>query len=178
MFKNISQEKKKNYKITTPGEYVFYFENKSGDITFDIQCENANVKVFGLYTCKNSENFSLNITQKHSSPNSISEVLIKSILTDSSIFNFTGTIQIPKNSKNSTAHLTNNNLLLDTKSQAITSPQLKVVPSEVDCKHSAKTTPLDAQQLEYIIYRGISKDDAKKLLLNGFTHEITQHKKP
>ncbi|HIP50088.1 MAG TPA: SufD family Fe-S cluster assembly protein [Candidatus Pacebacteria bacterium] len=176
MFINITKDNQKIYKITTPGEHIFYFENKTGHIIFDIACENADIKIYGLYQCKDSDKLTLNITQKHSAPNSTSDVLIKSILRDKSTFNFTGLIHIFKNAVNSTAHLTNTNLLLGTDSHVITSPQLEVVPNQVDCEHSAKTIPLDILQLNYIISRGISEESAKQLLINGFISEIKKIK--
>ncbi len=172
MFIDITENTKKTYKITSPGKYIFYFKNKTCNITFDIACENANVKIYGLYKCTNSDEITLNITQKHSAPNSKSDILIKSILQDKSTFNFTGLINISKNAINSTAHLTNKNLLLSDTAQIITSPQLEVASSNVNCKHSAQTTPLDIEQLNYLITRGISKSDAEQLLVNGFINKI------
>ncbi|XLQ20440.1 MAG: SufB/SufD family protein [Candidatus Moraniibacteriota bacterium] len=177
MFRDITTDNQEIYKITVPGDYVFYFENKTNNLIFDIQCEDAHVKIYGLYTCKNSDAFNLHITQRHSSPNSISNVLIKSILYDKSNFNFTGVIDILKEAINSTANLENYNLLLSDKAHVITSPQLEVVPNEVNCKHSAKIIPLDTAQLNYMTSRGISIEAAKQLLIDGFTDEILQIKK-
>ena len=172
MFRNISQENNTIYKITKPGEHVFYFENRTGTIIFDINCEDADVKIYGLCECKNSDEVILNIIQKHSSPNNTSNVLVKSVLTGKSIFNFTGTIQVPQHSVNVEARLTNNNLLLSDTSQVITLPQLEVVPHNTKCTHAATVTPLDENQIDYLITRGITRDAATELLINGFTNEI------
>ncbi|MEA3323460.1 MAG: SufD family Fe-S cluster assembly protein, partial [Patescibacteria group bacterium] len=88
----MSLENKKIYKITKPGDYIFYFENKIGDITFDISCSDANVKIYGLYRGKDTQQFTLNIKQNHTAPNSKSVAIIKSILDDKSTLNITSTI--------------------------------------------------------------------------------------
>ncbi len=177
MYRDITNDNQEIYKITEPGEYVFYFENKSGNIIFDTTCENADLKIYGLYQCNNLDELTLNITQKHSTPNSTSNVLIKSILRDKSTFNFTGTINIKREAINSIAHLTNSNLLLSESAHVITNPQLEVIPGEVECTHAATTSPLNQKQLNYLQAKGLSENNAKQLLIDGFINEILKLKK-
>lgn len=176
MYYNISHKPKNKYIINTPGEHIFYFENISADINFIIDAENADVSIYGLYIGNDSEQFILNITQTHASPNSHSTALIKSVLNDTSQLHFTGKIRIEKIAQNSQALLTNKNLLLSDTAHVVSIPQLEVFPHQVECTHAATTAPLDQEQLHYIISRGISKKDAQKLLINGFTQEILQYK--
>ncbi len=177
MYKDITNDNQEIYEITKPGEYVFYFENKVGNLSFNIACENIDVKIYGLYQCNNLDKLTLNITQKHSAPNSTSNVLIKSILRDKSTFNFTGTINIKRGAVNSIAHLTNNNLLLSESAHIITNPQLEVIPGEVECTHAATTSPLNQKQINYLETKGLPENNAKQLLINGFINEILQIKK-
>jgi len=178
MYKNITNDDQTTYEITKPGEYIFYFENKNGSITFNITCENASVYIYGLYQGKNEDNFILHITQNHTLPNATSQSIIKSVLDDKSIFNFTGTICIGKKAINSIAHLTNHNLLLSKYAHAITKPQLEITPSQVECTHSATTAPLNNKQISYLQSRGLSKKYAKQLLINGFINEIKKQNTP
>ena len=172
MFKDISTDKKEIYKITKPGDYLFYFENKIGNLTFDIKCEDANVKIYGLYTGKNKDNFMLNIKQNHTVPNSATTVLIKSVLDNTSRLNITSTIFIGEKGINTNASFTNKNLLLSNKAQTIISPQLEVIPGDVQCTHATSTSPLDTKQLQYLIARGIDIVKARKLLIKGFINEV------
>ncbi len=176
MFKNISRKNKNVYKITKPGNYVFYFENKTDSIIFNIQCEKVDVQIYGLYRGKNSDQFTLDIVQNHTVPNSKSSVLIKSILDNKSKLNITSTISIDKNGSNTIANFINQNLLLNNSAHAIISPQLQVVPGDVECTHATTTSPLDALQLQYLTTRGINIDKAKQLLIDGFVQEIQKNK--
>jgi len=178
MFKNITKDNTKNYKITNAGEYVFYFENKNGNVTFDIRCENADVKIYGLYTDDtNPQKFKLHITQKHTTPNSESTTIIKSTLKNESTLNITSTINIDINGINTNAHFVNKNLLLNDKAQTIVTPQLEVIPGNVSCTHATSTTPLDKYQLQYLVTRGINVETAQQLLIEGFLNEILILKK-
>jgi len=176
MFKDISQENKKVYKITKPGDYIFYFENKIGNITFDISCSDANVKIYGLYRGKDTQQFTLNIGQNHIAPNSKSIAIIKSILDNKSILEITSTISIDKKGVDTIAHFTNHNLLLNKNAHTIISPQLEVMPSNVECTHATTTAPLNKKQLQYLSTRGITNTKAKQLLIDGFINEILQIK--
>ncbi len=177
MYENITNDNQTTYEITKPGEYVFYFENKNGDITFNIACENVNVYIYGLYQEREEDNFTLNITQNHISPNATSRSIIKSVLDDKSTLNFTGTICIDKKATNSIAHLTNHNLLLSKSARAITKPQLEIIPGQVECTHAATTSPLNKNQIYYLMSRGISTKKAEQLLIHGFIAEIKNIKK-
>ncbi len=177
MYKNITNDDQTTYEITKPGEYIFYFENKNGSITFNITCENASVYIYGLYQGKNEDNFILHITQNHISPNATSQSIIKSVLDDKSTLNFTGTICIDKKAINSIAHLTNHNLLLSKSAHAITKPQLEIIPGQVECTHAATTSPLNKKQIYYLMARGISIKEAEQLLIYGFMDEIKNIKK-
>jgi Fe-S cluster assembly protein SufD len=175
MFTEISNETKKLYQITKPGDYIFYFENKIGEITFDISNSEATVKIYGLYQCINNDKFKLSIKQNHTAPNSTSTVFIKSILKNKSSLNITSTITISKNATKTNAHFTNRNLLLHKNSHAIISPQLEVIPGNVECTHATTTAPLNQKQLNYLIMRGISNLEARKLLINGFINDIKKY---
>lgn len=177
MFYNISHKPQKEYIITKSGEHVFYFENISGTINFIINAKNSTLRIYGLYTAKNNEKFTLDITQIHNAQNSHSKTLIKSVLDGSSQLYLTGKIHINNNARNSTAFLTNKNLLISQKAHIISIPQLEILPHEVKCTHAAVTTPLDTEQLNYLISRGISESHAQQLLIDGFTQEILRHKK-
>ncbi|PID52566.1 MAG: hypothetical protein CR972_01255 [Candidatus Moraniibacteriota bacterium] len=176
MHYNISKNSKEKYIIKTPGEHIFYFENLSARIQFIINAENIDLQIYGLYQGTVDKKFDLSITQIHNTPNSQSTTLIKSILDDHSKLHFTGKIRIEKKAKNSKALLTNKNLLLNKKASVISIPQLEVLPHEVECTHSAITTTLDHAQLNYLVARGLSKKNAKKLLLEGFIQDVFFHK--
>lgn len=173
----ISKNTKEKYIISIPGKHVFYFENLSVRIQFIIDAENVDLQIYGLYQGSTDENFDLSITQIHNTPNSKSTTLIKSVLDDNSRIHFTGKIRIEKNAKNSKALLTNKNLLLNKKASAMSIPQLEVLPHEVECTHAAVTAPLDSNQIDYLITRGITDKEARKLLVNGFVQEVKRYSK-
>ncbi|MEA3323230.1 MAG: SufD family Fe-S cluster assembly protein, partial [Patescibacteria group bacterium] len=74
------------------------------------------------------------------------------------------------------AHFTNHNLLLNKNAHTTISPQLEVMPSDVECTHATTTAPLNKKQLQYLSARGMTNTQAKQLLIDGFINEISRIK--
>ncbi|MDA1338063.1 MAG: SufD family Fe-S cluster assembly protein, partial [bacterium] len=64
--------------------------NFNKDIAFNIKGKDAQLEVIGICLLKNNEKINLNTIQFHKEKKSNSTNLIKTILKDSSIFNFEG----------------------------------------------------------------------------------------
>ncbi|PID51752.1 MAG: hypothetical protein CR954_00170 [Candidatus Moraniibacteriota bacterium] len=176
MYTIISHNTQKTYTITTPGEHVFYFENISADIQCIIDTPNAHVRIYGLYTAANDDRYTLRLHQVHRAPHSHSSAQIKSIVSDRARLHITSMISVTKDAHETDAHFTNNNLLLSPDASVTTVPQLEVIPHRVTCTHAATTAPLDRAQIHYMTTRGLPQKDAEKLLIEGFTHDITKNK--
>lgn len=177
MFKNITKDNQKTYTITKPGKHIFYFENKNSEITFSIECEKAEVFIFGLYQGKNSNNFNLKTIQHHKYPNSESHLLVKTVLDNESQFDYEGKIKIEKLAQKTQASLKNENLIVSDNAKITTLPQLEILPNDVKCSHAATVSNLNKDQLYFLMSRGISKSDAKELLIQGFIEEALKVKK-
>ncbi len=173
-YRDISDTDDHVFNISDSKTYIFYFKNKQGDLIFNISSENATVYIFGIYDAYENQNFSLNTYQIHKEKNSESHVLIKGIFRNKSSLNYRGIIDIKKDSSNSIASLENRNLLLDEFASVITNPILKIRPHKVICTHAATISNINKEHTEFLKTRGISENDAKKLLIEGFLADIKQ----
>ena len=68
--------------------------------------------------------------------------------------------------------LNNNNLLLSDKSEMQSNPQLEINCEDVKCAHGSTSGNLDKEALFYLRSRGISKKDAKDILIEGFINKL------
>ena len=66
----------------------------------------------------------------------------------------------------------NKNLLLSRKAEIDTKPQLEIFADDVKCTHGATVGQLDENALFYCCSRGISEENAKKMLIQAFADEI------
>jgi Fe-S cluster assembly scaffold protein SufB len=60
------------------------------------------------------------------------------------------------------------NLLLSQSARAEAIPELEVMANEVAAAHGAASSPLDPMQMHYLMSRGLSKEEATAMLVEGF----------
>ena len=51
-------------------------------------------------------------------------------------------------------------------------PELEIYADDVKCSHGATTGELDEEMLFYLRSRGLNKNKAKKILIEGFVNEL------
>ena len=113
------------------------------------------------------------INIKHCKKNTFSSTNYKNILKDNATGVFYAKAIISKNSINSEANQSNKNLMLSDKATIHSNPQLEIYNDEVKCSHGATTGEIDKDALFYMQSRGIKPSDCKKIILEGFSVEIT-----
>lgn len=163
---------KKELIFNKPGNYLVYFENLSGELTFRIKTSRVDLKIFGLYQGKKEEEFKIKTVQHHIAPDSRSSLLIKGVFDDRSKFFHQGLIRIEKEAQKSHAYEKNQNLVLSENVFVLSKPQLEILANEVYCTHGSTTGYLNQDQIYYLRTRGLSLVQARRLLINGFIDEI------
>lgn len=110
--------------------------------------------------------------QFHKAARSRSTLLSKGAVADESRSVYTGLIEIEKGAKRTDARQTNHNLLLSPAAHADSVPNLDIRENDVMCAHASSVGPLDELQRWYLESRGIARDDAERLMIQGFFNEM------
>lgn len=134
---------------------------------------NNNFGVLMLGTDKDHIDYHVNIN--HISGQSTNNFNCKSLLKDSSIGIFNGKILVAKGASGTDSTLNNNNLLLSDKSEIQSNPQLEINCKDVKCAHGFTSGNLDKDALFYLQSRGINKQDARAILIQGFISKLITH---
>jgi Fe-S cluster assembly protein SufD len=143
------------------------YENQSR-----IEGPGADVKMYSLTVAEDNQEFDQRTFQTHNAGNSISDLLYKNALLDNARTIFSGLIKVAKNAQQTDAYQTNRNLLLDPTAEANALPGLEILANDVKCSHGATTGNVDAEELFYMMQRGITKREAMKLMVFGFFEEV------
>lgn len=159
-----------------PGDYLVFFENITGKLIFDITASGVKLNVYGLYIGKNKSEFKIDTFQNHKAPNSTSNLLIKGVFYDSSIFYYRGLIRIEKGAQKSHAYQKNQNLIMSDNCFVDSKPYLEILANDVFCTHGSTTGRLDKEQIFYTKSRGLNEKQAEELLVKGFINEIRYKK--
>jgi Fe-S cluster assembly protein SufD len=110
--------------------------------------------------------------QYHVAPRTTSTLLSKGAVAGESRCVYTGLIEIEKGAKRTDARQTNHNLLLSPHAHADSVPNLDIRENDVMCAHASSVGPLDELQRWYLESRGITREDAQRLLIQGFFYEM------
>ena len=82
-------------------------------------------------------------------------------------------VYVAKKSHNINSNQYNNNILLSKDAKINSNPQLEIYCDDVQCAHGSTIGELDEDAILYLRSRGISLDESKNILLNGFINEVT-----
>ena len=113
-----------------------------------------------------------NIT--HSGPNTTGHAISKGVVKDKAKAIFKGMIRIDKNAKNSRAYLAEHAMILSKDALADAIPGLEIETNEVKATHSASVAQINEEEIFYLTSRGLSEDEAKKLIIVGFFEPIVE----
>lgn len=155
--------------------FVIFLDSEqdcNGNVNVVINGENAKVQILGLILGSGNQTINLYTLQDHLKANSVSDLLIKSVLFGESKFYYSGMIKIEKDAQKSNAYQKNQNLLLSNKSWADSRPGLEILANDVRCTHGATVGKLDENQLYYLETRGLNKIEASRILIEGFLKDV------
>ena len=113
-----------------------------------------------------------NIT--HSGPNTSGHAISKGVVKDKSRAIFKGMIRIDKNAKNSRAYLAEHAMILGKDALADAIPGLEIDTNDVKATHSASVSQINEEEIFYLMSRGLSEDESKKLIIVGFFEPIVE----
>lgn len=173
-FVDISTDTKNAYALDKNEKCVFYMLNRSGELTFELSGTGAKAHIFAFFMGQGDDQATLRITQRHLAPDTVSSALVKSVLSDGSSFTYEGLIRIAKQARRSDASQESRSLLLSRNARAFAKPALEILADDVRCRHAATTSSLDKEQLFFAASRGLSEEQAKRLLVDGFLNEAIE----
>ncbi len=124
--------------------------------------------ILGFVVGKGDCNMVLHTLQEHVASGTTSNLLIKSVLTDSAKFSYDGGILVAPKAQKTDAYQRNENLLLSKTASVESKPALEILANDVRCTHGATVGTVPADQLWYLSSRGIPKEQATRLIVSGF----------
>ncbi|MEK6934254.1 MAG: Fe-S cluster assembly protein SufB, partial [Nanoarchaeota archaeon] len=110
----------------------------------------------------------------HLAENTSSTVQSKSISLDGGITTYRGQLKIIKGAKNSKSSVKCDALILDDKSKSDTIPFIEINEEKTDIAHEATAGKIGAEQLFYLMSRGLKEDEAMKMIVSGFIEPIAK----
>jgi len=142
------------------------------NIYSDLMGNGANCSLNGLNLSNGSQHMDSYVVTKHHEAHCSSSQNFKFILKDNSSGVFSGRSIVNERAQKTDSNQSNRNLLLSDNAIMNSNPQLEIFADDVKCSHGSSTGALEPEAIFYMQSRGIDKDSAKSLLVQGFASEI------
>jgi len=134
----------------------------------DMEGENGIALMSGVYFADSKQQFHYDTQQNHIAGHCKSDLLYKAALRDTARAVWRGNIRVFPNAQKTDAYQANRNLQLSDKSRADSIPGLEIEADDVRCTHGATVGQIEAEPMFYLESRGVPKEDARRLIVEGF----------
>ncbi len=161
---------RKNENIVVPLVWAGKYKQLAVDIV--LAEPGASCDVLGLLLGKQQNELFIDAKVRHAAPNTRSNIVIRGALKDQAKINFEGLVKIEPGAKGTNAWLAAHILLLSNQAKGRAIPSLEILENDVKAGHATTVGKIDELQLFYLMSRGLSQEQAKKLIVEGFLQSI------
>jgi Fe-S cluster assembly protein SufD len=142
------------------------------EIDVNITAPSAHCDLLGLMMPRGKQVMDTHTRITHAAPHTTSNEQYQIIADEAGRGIFKGRILVAQDAQKIEAYQNSRNLLLSNTAEIDTKPELEIYADDVKCSHGATIGRLDDEALYYLQSRGISRTNARKLLITGFAQEI------
>ena len=143
---------------------------------YDVDCAmegpGGNSYMYGVGLGGKQQQFAQYTRQHHKCGNTVSDLLFKNVYRDSATGVYSGIIRVEKNANGTNAYQANRNLVLSDKVKCDSRPLLEIESNDLRCTHGATIGRLEENQLFYLQARGLTKPQARELLIEAFLEPV------
>ena len=132
----------------------------------------AHAQVNGVMFTEGRQQLVYNTLQHHEAPECRSDLLYKGALQDRSRLVWRGMIKVDKCAQKTDGYQRNDTLMLSREARADSIPGLEIEADDVRCTHGATSGRVDDEQIFYAQSRGLSADEAARLVVAGFFQQV------
>lgn len=140
----------------------------------ELDGEGAFGRMSGLFFADTTQFFDHDTQQNHNAPHTTSDLLFKGALKDEARTVWQGMIKVLPNAQKTDGFQANRNLVLSKAARADSIPGLEIEANDVRCTHAATIGKLEDEPIFYLMSRGMTRQDAERLIVAGFFDPIMQ----
>src|SRR6188474_157333 len=110
----------------------------------------------------------------HCAPHTTGQIVSKSISKNGGRSSYRGLVRVEKGAHHSKSKVVCDALILDDKSRSDTYPYIEVEADKVGVEHEASVSKISEEQLFYLMSRGLSQEEAAKMIVTGFIEPLVK----
>jgi len=136
--------------------------------------EHSECNLNGFYIPNAREHVDNHTIIDHEKPNCNSNELYRGVLVDQSTGVFNGKVFVRQDAQKTNAFQSNGNIIVTDTATMNSKPELEIYADDVKCSHGSTTGQLDEEAVFYLMARGLSREGARKLLINAFAEDVLE----
>jgi Fe-S cluster assembly protein SufD len=141
------------------------------DLTIPFLIPNEEKELLGIISATVPGDYKVRVLADHKATNTFGRVVIKGVAANGAHIAIDGLVKIAKGARKTDSFLEMRVLLLDKISSAVAEPKLEIENNDVKASHAASVGKIDEEQLFYLESRGVDREAARNLIINGFLKE-------
>jgi len=151
------------------------FESIQSKLIFSLDGEGCDFAYKSILFANHKQNFDVNVRAIHNAPHTKSDILIRGVVDDEAKINCKGLVRVESNAPHSEGYQKTNILTLSDDAVAKSLPELEIENNDVKCSHGATVGKVSEENLFYLMSRGLSKEEAKRQIVEGFMFEVVDY---
>ena len=163
------QDKDSNFKINTVTTGGLLTRN---GLNVLVEGENCYTEMNGVYLGTEKQHIDNHTLIDQMYSNCTSSETYKGVMDDKSVGVFNGKVIVRQDAQKIEAYQSNGNVLLSDTSTVNSKPELEIYADDVRCSHGSTIGQIDEEAIFYLRSRGISRENAKKLMVSAFIGDV------
>jgi len=157
---------------------VIIWKGKEKEIIFDkvLDKKGQELELTILLLGKEDKSVSVRVRVRHRGKDTKSKVIVRGVLDGGSKVDFEGLTKIDRGAKNANAWLESRLLLISDRASGRAVPNLEISENEVKAGHAATVGKIDEMEIFYLMSKGLTRNQAVKLIVDGFIGNLFTHK--
>ncbi|MDQ3008714.1 MAG: Fe-S cluster assembly protein SufB [bacterium] len=178
-YKNVYNLVTKRARVEEEGEMIWTDFNMGSKVTmkypgFILAGKGARGETLSMALAGAGQHQDTGSKAIHLAPHTSSTIISKSISKDGGRTSYRGMVNVGPMATNSKNTVICDALLLDGRSRSDTYPVDRIFNSQVAVQHEATVSKIGDDQLFYLMSRGVTEEDARKLIVNGFIDDLVR----
>jgi len=178
-YKNVYNLVTKRARVEEEGEMIWTDFNMGSKVTmkypgFILAGKGAKGETLSMALAGAGQHQDTGSKAFHLAPHTSSTIISKSISKDGGRTSYRGMVNVGPFAHHSQNTVICDALLLDDRSRSDTYPVDRIFNSQVAIQHEATVSKIGDDQLFYLMSRGITEENARKLIVNGFIDDLVR----
>lgn len=141
------------------------------NISIHLKGDESKAKILLLIIGRSHDTFVFETVAEHEGRGTEAEVIVRNILMDKAVVDYTGNLVIKPSAQKTKSFVAHHSLLLSKDAKVHSLPSLEIEADDVKAGHAATSGNMEEESLFYLMSRGLSRNEAEKILIEAFFME-------